>query len=497
MSQDDIREADQEARLEELELIEGIRQLCKKGQHWDAKANACVDDLPPPPPPATLDPIPIIAAASSGVDGANVPGNVFDNSTSTRFSVKGLGSWLTLDLGAMQDIHQIQFTWFMQAGETRTNTVALDFSDLPNPPVPTAGTTTTEHTNHGLTVSVADFGTAPKMARSIIIKLTATSNSGQWFSVTDIKVSGKILNQPPPPPPPPPPGPTNGDVDAFGTKLGYAKDTRPRNNWHMTSANDNRFMESNPKAIGNGWYSYPSLSQGRIEVMSVPGLTEDSFDTFYIDDLIKRGYAYKPVDSVDGDFGDVEVNVKYQNISEGSGSFEAHPETVYSLFRQTNDTKKVGKDLRVIAQCEAGSYHSNVYKARSKFEKDSKHTEGYTVKDPSATNGYGSLGKTGFVHKSVFYRVPNNTIPGGFAVKCEQYISTDGLAGQKFKLLIEYLDDGKWGPSKGGHNSECGCSEYVVHNYGHPTVGLRIDFMQSFEFRDWSITSINPGKKLL
>lgn len=294
-----------------------------------------------------------------------------------------------------------------------------------------------------------------------------------------------------------PPNPVPGGVaDIFGILKVYDDAAGPCNNWHMTGASDPRFMESSPKSLGNGWYTYQSLNQGRIEVMSEPGLTEDSFDTFWIDDIIKRGYALKPIDSPDGkgDFGPVEVTIRYRNISEGSGSFEAHPETVYGLFRQTNDTKKVGKDKRVIAQCEAGSYHANIYKARCKFEKDSKHTEGYTLHDPSKTVGYGSAGQTGFVHKAVYYRVPDSSIPGGFAMKLEQYFSIDGKA---FKQIIEYLDNGKWGPTKGGHNSACGCSEYVVHNYGHPTIGIRIDFMKSFEFKDWSIRSINPNKKLL
>lgn len=507
MSTDDAaREADQEARIEALEVIEGITQKCKTGQHWDAAQNKCIDDtpLPPVPPVGEVVPLPIIAAASSGVDGANVPGNAIDGNPSTRFSVKGLGSWLTLDLGALQEIHQIQFAWFNQPGETRSNTVSLDFSELPNPTIPTAGASTIEHMNQAQAVSIADFGTSPKKARSIIIKLTATSNAGQWFSVIDIKTAGKVLNQAPAPVPPeptpvPPPQPSpSSNVDVFGIAKVYDDDKRgPRNNWHMTSANDNRFMESNPKATSGGWYTYQSLNQGRIEVMSVPGLTEDSFDTFWIDDLIKKGYAYKPIDTPDGtgDFGDVETTIKYRNISKGSGGFEAHPEFVYALFRQTNDTKKCGKDKRVIAQCQAGSYHANIYETRCKFEKDTKHTEGYTAHDPEAKVGYGSAGQSGFVHKAVYYRVPNSNLPGGFAMKLEQYMSTDD--GKTFKKIIEFLDDGKWGPSKGGHNSECGCTEYVVHNYGHPTLGIRIDFMKSFEFRDWSIRSIDPSKKLV
>jgi hypothetical protein len=311
---------------------------------------------------------------------------------------------------------------------------------------------------------------------------------GEYWSEVDQKCM-------PMPPVPIPPG---SAVDVFGIAKIYGDDTNgPRNNWHMTGANDPRFMESNPVPLPNGWFTYKALGQGRIEILSESAITEDSFDTFWIDTLIKRGYALKPIDSPDGrgDFGNVEVTIEYQNVvAAGGGSFEGHPEIVYSLFRQTNDTKKVGRDKKVMAQCEAGSYHANLYKSRCKFEKDSKHTEGYTLHDPEAKIGF-SDGSKPFVHKAIYYRVPNNNIPGGFAMKLEQYMSTDG--GKTFKQMIQYLDDGKWGPSKGGHNSLCGCSEYVVHNYGHPTIGIRIDYMKSFEFRNWSVRSIDPSKKLV
>jgi hypothetical protein len=487
------REARQDEEINQLEYEAGIKQV-------PGYENPPIKPPQPPiPTPTPTGEIKIIAATGSTDDG-NVPANAIDNNPATRFSSLGIDSFLKLDLGSVQEIDKIDFMWYDKPPRSFDVSVILE------------GGATPQTLSHNATASTSTLPVPSIAAKTITIKLVNTSNPTKWLSIVNVKVFGKGSTPIDHTCPPKqhwddalgkcvddviPPG---NNLDHFGTALGYARDTsKPLNNWYMTGASDPRFMESNPKALSNGWFTYQSLGQGRIEVMSVPGLTEDSFDTFYIDDIIKKGYAYKPIDSPDGkgDFGNVEVNIKYQNISEGSGSFEAHPETVYALFRQTNDTKKVGKDKRVIAQCEAGSLHSNIYKARSKFEKDAKHTEGYTAHDPEAKNGYGSLGQTGFVHKSVFYRVPNNTIPGGYAMKCEQYISTDGLAGKKFKLLIEYLDDGHWGPSKGGHNSECGCSEYVVLNFGRPTIGIRIDFMKSFEFKDWSITSIDPSKRLI
>lgn len=50
-------------------------------------------------------------------------------------------------------------------------------------------------------------------------------------------------------------------------------------------------------------------------------------------------------------------------------------ELVPGGFRQADDKKTVGQHKDVIAQCEAMSYHTNIYPltGRVKFEKDSRH----------------------------------------------------------------------------------------------------------------------------
>ena len=225
---------DLDKRVTYLEIIEGIRQECPPGQVWSGDANKCVDLPPLPPAPADpekppTDEIPIIAAQSSGVDGVNKPENAYDNNPATRFSVRGIGSWISLDLGAVQEVHLIQFVWYMQPGEKeRTNVITLEFSDQPNATPAASSPSTTEHTNHGKPISVADFGDAPKQARSIVAKLTSTTETRQWFSITDIKVTGKILTPvapaaptpEPPQPVPPEPQPT-GDIGKDGVKMIY------------------------------------------------------------------------------------------------------------------------------------------------------------------------------------------------------------------------------------------------------------------------------------
>ena len=349
---------------------------------------------------------------------------------------------------------------------------------------------------------------------------TATDNHGfaRTKAVVSITVNASTTNPPPPPQTCPQgqhwddilqkcvPDTTGLNTDVFGIQKIYGDDTRgPRNNWHLTSANDPRFFEQKP--IGpdsNGYYTYPSLSQGRIEVLSDPSANEKTIPTFDVNKVIDKGYLYKPVDSPDGkgDWGDIEVTVRYADVKLGSGSYEAHPEIVPGGYRQTSDTTKVGADKAVIAQCEAMSYHSNWYSQshRVKYEKDSRHTGGYTVdsSDPqttTATSPYEGKSDPGVIHKFIIYRVPDPSVRGGFAMKLETYVDETG-SGKSFKKVLETLDNGKWGPTRSG-NSACDASEYVVLNMARVAIGIRVDFMKSFKWKDWSIRSIDPSKKLI
>jgi len=75
-------------------------------------------------------------------------------------------------------------------------------------------------------------------------------------------------------------------------------------------------------------------------------------------------------------------------------------------------------------------------------------------------------------------------------MKLETWVDETG-AGNNFKKVLEYLDDGKWGPTQ-GDNSPCNCNQYVVLNMARVAIGIRVDFMQNFWFKDWSIRSIDP-----
>jgi hypothetical protein len=125
-----------------------------------------------------------------------------------------------------------------------------------------------------------------------------------------------------------------------------------------------------------------------------------------------------------------------------------------------------------------------------KFEKDSDHTAGYTVEssDPerrSAVTPF-AAGRE-MVEKAVLYRTARG-------VNLELYVDQTGR-GDQFRLALEYEDTGHWGPTVGG-NSQCGCSEYVVLSMARVAIGYRADDMKDFLFRDMSIRSIDPLRRL-
>lgn len=489
MSQPD-READQEARLKKLEEAEF------------GKPPTPTPTPTPTPPGGTDTPLKIAAATGSTPDGTNLPANAIDNDANTRFSSLGVGAFLKLDFGVVQEVDRIDFEWYNTPPRTYTVDVVFE------------GAATLNHTSDdtgksSLVVPSID-------TQTITIKLIDTSNVKKWLSIVDVKASGKQLNQPPVTPVPPTPTPvppiTTEALDWFGVQKIYAELPAPYRQWHHTDVNDPLYYEQKPKLVtGTGldqWLTFQKLDQGRIEVLPMAGLKDSDIETFVIDKVIKKGYLHLKRDdpSGNGDWGDIEMTIAIRNAVPGSGSFESHFEFVRGGFRQTNDTTKCGKDKAVESACEAFSLHSNIYPPpgsdRTKFEKDSKHTDGYTAHDPEFPKVLSKNKidqKAGYIFKTAYYRVPDSSQNGGYSMKIEQYVSTDGLAGKKLVMVGEYLDNGKWGPAKkAGACKSCGAvDEFPIHAMDICCPGIRIDFMKSFEFGKFSIRSIDPKKKLV
>ncbi len=138
------------------------------------------------------------------------------------------------------------------------------------------------------------------------------------------------------------------------------------------------------------------------------------------------------------------------------------------------------------------SYHFNLYpmSGRAKFEKESEHTSGYTVEssDPQREQAMAPFADgREIVQKAVLYR----TAAG---MKLELYVDETGK-GIHFEKLLEYEDHGQWGPTEEG-NSECHCPENVVLSMARVAIGYRCDDLADFRFKDMSIRSIDPTRRL-
>lgn len=287
------------------------------------------------------------------------------------------------------------------------------------------------------------------------------------------------------------------DRDSFGIVKIYADAQRPVNNWQFAGdVHDERIFEQSILPAGGGWYRSPHPDEMRFEVLSDPTANGHTIPTFDLTKVLARGFLYKPPNSADGrgDFLNIEQTWRFRVVATGPGSQNGGPhiELVPGGYRQTSSTRLVGQDRAVPASCETMSYHFNFYPltGRVKFEKDSDHTSGYTVdsSDPEQRNAVTPFadGRV-IVEKAVLYR----TVLG---MKLELYVDETGR-GDHFRLVLAYEDTGNWGPTVGG-NSQCNCSENVVLSMARVAIGYRADDLTAFLFRDMSIRSIDPSKRV-
>lgn len=286
-------------------------------------------------------------------------------------------------------------------------------------------------------------------------------------------------------------------VDRYGIRKIYADAAPPANNWYFTGdVRDPRFMEQRIEPAGNGWYRPELPGRMRVEVLSDTAASEGTIPTFDMAKVIAKGYLYKPPDSPDGkgDFLNIEQTWRFKVVAVGNGTANGGPhiELVPGGFRQTSSKRWIGRANVVPASCESMSYHFNVYPTtgRVKFEKDSDHTTGYTVtaSDPERLRAVTPFADgREVVEKAVLYR----TTAG---MKLELYLDLAGR-GDRFEKVLEYEDRGQWGPTEGG-NAECHCSEYVILSMARVAIGYRCDQMADFRFKDLSIRSIDPSRRL-
>ena len=128
--------------------------------------------------------IPISYATASGSKEGFPPSNVYDNDSSTRWTNKGFGSWIQVDLGKPQNICGIEITWYN--GTTRIYNYIL-----------TTSVDGINFSNYTTDKSIGNISIPEKVSLNIsnakYIKLTVNGNNeGPYASISDIKMYGSI-----------------------------------------------------------------------------------------------------------------------------------------------------------------------------------------------------------------------------------------------------------------------------------------------------------------
>ena len=135
----------------------------------------------------TCQKLPITSVTASGNDG-HVPANVLDNNLNTRWSNRGIGSFIQADLGAPKTICSVDIAWYK--GNLRENNFVISVSNdgTAFAPVGKSSGTTLSAERYDLTTS----------STTRFVRVTVNGNTeNNWASITELSVDG-FSNSPPP-----------------------------------------------------------------------------------------------------------------------------------------------------------------------------------------------------------------------------------------------------------------------------------------------------------
>jgi len=208
------REKRQDAELEAVEYATGIKQVPGFENPKPSEPTSQPGDS------QTLQ----IKTVTASPDDGNKPENVIDSDITNRFASQGLGSFIKLDLGAVQQIDRIDFEWYEKPPRSYNVDVIFEGGMV-------GGSTGPKTFNHMTSDAAKTSLVVPSIpASSVTVKLVNTSNPKKWLSIISIKLFGKELNQgplspivtPEPDPTKPPivtPTPTTAGTTKSGIKL--------------------------------------------------------------------------------------------------------------------------------------------------------------------------------------------------------------------------------------------------------------------------------------
>ena len=288
---------------------------------------------------------------------------------------------------------------------------------------------------------------------------------------------------------------TSGTLDQFGVKEIYP--SKPGGErWFFNGAsgdpnNDPRtgtpnegphstFTQKNP----DGSWKVRS-SEVRYGVLTSTFFQENQIKTLNQDQMAAQGYMLRP-----NDWKNVELTayLRVVHATSSTSNGEAHIEFGAHGARNTHGGTVGGYD----SSCEATAYHSNTYlTGRVKFEKDLKHTPGYSVEnaDVQKLNAVNTTEFNGnwIGIKAVIYDIGNDS------VKVEQWVddhSNNIQPGNHWRKVLETIDNGQWGPTRGSIGSACGGGEFQVASWGGPIALFRWDNIDNMDIKDASVREI-------
>ncbi|MGB8935249.1 MAG: Ig-like domain-containing protein [Candidatus Nitrosopolaris sp.] len=244
------------------------------------------------------------------------------------------------------------------------------------------------------------------------------------------------------------------------------------------------FTQENPDG---SWKVQASMV--RYGVLTSTLFQENQISTLDQQQMANQGYMLRP-----NDWKNVELTayLRVNHATSSTNNGEAHIEFGAHGARNTNGGTVGGFD----SSCEATAYHSNTYlTGRVKFEKDLKHTAGYSVgsADPQELNAINTTefnGQNWIGIKAVIYDIGNGS------VKVEQWVddySNNIQPGNHWRKVLETIDNGQWGPTRGRIGSACGGGEFQVASWGGPIALFRWDNIDDMDIKDASVREITPA----
>jgi hypothetical protein len=370
---------------------------------------------------------------------------VLDNNLNTRWSNKGEGSWIQVDLGSSKNICSVNIAWF-KGNERQNNFVISTSKD---------GTTFTKvltSKSSGNTLNLEKYLLSSTDAR--YVKVTVNGNTqNNYATITEIKLSI----------------PATGASD--GVKMIYPT-LSGGETWFFnpTNPNDGQFDRNGAEISKNSdgsWHLKPGTTR-MLAFTKSSGLPSDevrsSLPTYDYSRLAQTGYFYKPTD-----WKNVEITIYVKVLSASGGGDEIS--LVSRSVRHSNNVHE---------GCGGSSYHNNIdfTNGKFKFKKEMWHVN-YDIKPYSGITIGSTMDKwIGF--KGIAYNLPDGS------VKLESYVDKDN--NNNWQKATEMVDKANWGDDMTHCN---GKSDGAAVTWGSPMIIFKSNGV-TYDFKKFSVRAIVP-----